>query len=78
MGGFIYNWVLYLSFILALWLPLRSLQPRVNYEVEKASGGYISQQVMLTRCPLSCSLWHWPCGEFIAGFSLWYLIIQAI
>ncbi|NLL57324.1 MAG: DUF1538 domain-containing protein [Firmicutes bacterium] len=78
MGGLSYNWVLIpIGFILGFVVAFAEPSVRVaNYEVEKASGGYISQQVMLYTVSLgvalSVALAMW---RIIAGFSLWYLII---
>ena len=78
MGRLSYNWILVpVGFVLGFVATFAEPAVRVmNYEVEKSSSGYISQNVMLISLSLgvaiSIALSMW---RILSGFPLWYLII---
>jgi len=77
LGGLSCNWLLMpIGFILGFVAAFAEPAVRVlNYEVEKASGGYIPRQVMLYTLSLgvavSIALSMW---RILSGISLWYLL----
>ncbi|NPV80926.1 MAG: DUF1538 domain-containing protein [Firmicutes bacterium] len=78
LGALDYSWLLIpIGFILGFVAAFAEPAVRVlTYEVEKASGGYIPQQVMLYTLSLgvaaSVALSMW---RILSGFSLWRLVI---
>ncbi len=78
LGALSYNWILVpIGFVLGFVATFAEPAVRVmNYEVEKSSSGYISQQIMLFSLSLgvaiSIALSMW---RILSGFPLWYFII---
>ncbi len=78
LGALSYNWILVpIGFVLGFVATFAEPAVRVmNYEVEKSSSGYISQNVMLLSLSLgvaiSVALSMW---RILSGFPLWYFII---
>lgn len=78
LGGLRYNWILVpIGFLLGFVATFAEPAVRVmNYEVEKTTSGYISQQIMLYTSSLgvaiSIALSMW---RILAGISLWYFIV---
>ncbi len=78
LGGLSYNWVVIpVGFILGFVATFAEPAVRVlNYEVEKVSGGYISQRVMLltlsTGVALSIGL---SMARILFGIPLWMFIV---
>lgn len=78
LGALEYNWILVpVGFVLGFVATFAEPAVRVmNYEVEKSSSGYISQNVMLfslsigVAVSVALSMWR-----ILSGFPLWYLII---
>lgn len=78
LGGLYHNWVLIpIGFILGFVATFAEPAVRVlNYEVEKASGGYIPQQIMLYTLSLGVAISiALSMGRILFGFPLWYVII---
>lgn len=78
LGSLDYNWVLIpIGFVLGFASAFAEPAVRVlNYEVEKASGGYIPQQVMLYTLSLGVAVSvALSMARILFGFSLWYLVI---
>lgn len=78
MGGLKYNWVLIpIGFVLGFVATFAEPAVRVlNYEVEKASGGYISQQVLLYTLSLGVAVSiALSVSRVLYGFPLLYLVI---
>lgn len=78
MGGLKHNWVLIpIGFVLGFVATFAEPAVRVlNYEVEKASGGYISQQVLLYTLSLGVAVSiALSVSRVLYGFPLLYLVI---
>lgn len=78
LGGLHCRWVLMpIGFVLGFAAVFAEPAVRVlNYEVEKASGGYIPQQVMLYTLSLGGAVAiALAMGRILFGFPLWYVII---
>ena len=78
LGGLYYNWVLIpIGFILGFVAAFAEPAVRVlNYEVEKASGGFIPQQLMLYTISLGVAISvALSMGRILFGFPLWFIVI---
>lgn len=78
LGSLSHKWLLIpLGFILGFVTTFAEPSVRVfNYEVEKASGGYLPQQILLYTLSLGVAISvALSMGRIIFGFPLWYFVI---
>jgi hypothetical protein len=78
LGGLYHNWVLIpIGFVLGFVAVFAEPAVRVlNYEVEKASGGFIPQQLMLYTLSLGVAVSvALSMGRILFGIPLWFLVI---
>jgi len=78
LGSLSYNWVLIpIGFVLGFVVTFAEPAVRVlNYEIEKVSGGYIPQQIMLYTLSIGVAFAvSLAMARVIYGIPLWYFII---
>ena len=78
LGNLSYNWILIpVGFLLGFVATFAEPAVRVlNYEVEKVSGGYIPQQVMLYTLSIGVAISiALAMARIIYGIPLWYFVI---